>query len=272
VHRGRLWAARSLGAPSARDVSDIAQAPPAAETARERRRAVVVVIAALAGIALATRLGFWQLDRAHQKIALQTSLDARAREPVLDAAALARTVDAAEAQHQRRVVVRGHWLADRTVYLDNRQMDGRVGFFVVTPLVLEPGPGAILVQRGWAPRSFTERDALPRVSTPTGTVTVEGTLAGSPSRLFDFAGAASGPIRQNLDIGPFARETGVALLPLSVVQRDTPDAAADGLLRHWPAPATDVQKHYGYAVQWFAIAAAIAFLYVWHRFIRPGKP
>ena len=33
-----------------------------------------------------------------------------------------------------------------------------------------------------------------------------------------------------------------------------------------------VQKHYGYAAQWFAIAAGIAILYVWHRFIRPGKP
>ena len=34
----------------------------------------------------------------------------------------------------------------------------------------------------------------------------------------------------------------------------------------------DVQKHYGYAFQWFALAAGIAFLYVWHRFIRPAKP
>jgi surfeit locus 1 family protein len=270
VHHERLWSARSLRAYSAPAVSAAAQ-PSGGNAGHERRRAVVVALAALAGIALATRLGFWQLDRAQQKVALQTSLDERMREPVLEQAQLARTHGAAEAQHQRRVVLRGRWVADRTVYLDNRQMQGRVGFFVVTPLALEPGPGAILVERGWAPRSFTERDALPRVTTPSGTVTVEGTLAGSPSRLFDFAGAASGPIRQNLDIGSFGRETGLALLPLSVVQRDTPDATVDGLLRHWAAPATDVQKNYGYAVQWFAIAAAIAFLYVWHRFIRPGK-
>ena len=59
---------------------------------------------------------------------------------------------------------------------------------------------------------------------------------------------------------------------MSVLQQDSPGLAADGLLRHWPAPAADVQKHYGYAFQWFAIAAGIVFLYVWHRFIRPGKP
>jgi surfeit locus 1 family protein len=56
-----------------------------------------------------------------------------------------------------------------------------------------------------------------------------------------------------------------------VLQQDQAGTAPDGLVRHWPAPAIDVQKHYGYAVQWFAIAAGIAFLYVWHRFIRPGR-
>ena len=223
-------------------------------------------------IVLATRLGFWQLDRAHQKIALQAGIEARSHESALDVAALARTPAAAATQQHRPVIVRGRWLAERTVFLDNRQMDGKVGFYVVTPLALDPGPGALLVERGWAPRSFSERTALPPVQTPAGLVTVEGIVASSPARLFEFAGAASGPIRQNLDIASFARETGLDLLPISVVQHESRSATADGLVRHWPAPAADVQKHYGYAVQWFAIAAGIAILYVWHRFIRPGKP
>jgi surfeit locus 1 family protein len=237
-----------------------------------RWRAVGVVLATVAAVALTTWLGFWQLDRAQQKLALQASLDARGREPALDGASLARTPQAAEAQRHRAVLLQGRWLGEHTVFLDNRQMDGKVGFYVVTPLAIVPGPAAVLVQRGWAPRSFTARDALPRVDTPAGLVTVEGIVASAPSRLFEFDGAASGAIRQNLEIASFARETGLALLPLSVVQRQSPGTAADGLVRQWPQPATDVQKHHGYALQWFALAAGIAFLYVWHRFIRPGKP
>jgi surfeit locus 1 family protein len=244
----------------------------AARPRRDRVRAVVMLLATLAGVALAARLGVWQPGRADQKIALQTSLEARSREPALDAATLARSPLAAEAQHYRRVSLRGRWLADRTVFLDNRQMEGKVGFFVVTPLALATGSDVVLVERGWAQRHFDARAALPDVATPDGPVVVDGIVAPPPSRLFEFAAAASGPIRQNLDIASFARETGLDLLPLSVLQRDAPGSAADGLLRHWPAPATDVQKHYGYAFQWFAIAAGIAFLYVWHRFIRPGKP
>jgi surfeit locus 1 family protein len=237
----------------------------------QRWRGALVLLAALAGIALASRLGLWQLDRAAQKNALQASLAARATEPPLDGAALARTATAAEAQHFRRVVVQGRWLGERTVFLDNRQMDGKVGFFVVTPLALLGSGDAVLVQRGWVGRDFTDRTALPALATPAGGVTVEGLVALAPSRLFEFAESASGAIRQNLDIASFGRESGLVLLPLSVLQLEPAGAAPDGLLRHWPAPATDVQKHYGYAAQWFAIAAAIAFLYVWHRFIRPRR-
>jgi surfeit locus 1 family protein len=245
---------------------------PARQPARSSSlRSLVVLLAALAGMAIAARLGLWQLDRAAQKIALQTALVARAQLPVLDAPSLARSAAAAEAQHFRRVSLRGHWLAERTVFLDNRQMDDKVGFFIVTPLAIEGSAQAVLVERGWAARNFGDRSVLPPVATPSGPVVVEGLIAPSPSRLFQFSDAASGPIRQNLDIASFARESGLDLLPLSVQQRDAAGAAPDGLARHWPPPAIDVQKHYGYAFQWFAIAAAIAFLYVWHRFIRPRK-
>ena len=230
----------------------------------------MILVAALAAIALTARLGYWQLDRASQKTTLQAALDARSLLPPLDDRSLARTPADADAQHFRRVVLHGRWLADRTVFLDNRQMDGRVGFFVVTPLALE-GAGAVLIERGWVARDFADRTVLPQIATPTTPVTVEGALAPSPSRLFEFEGAASGPIRQNLDIASFGRESGLDLLPLSVLQHDAVGAAPDGLARHWPPPATDVQKHYGYAAQWFAMAVGIAFLYVWHRFIRPGK-
>ena len=246
--------------------------PANARSRRLRARAVLPLLATLAGIALAARLGVWQLDRAEQKIALQASLEARSRELALDGPSLARSPLAAEAQHHRPVSLRGRWLAERTVFLENRQMDGKVGFFVVTPLALIPGSGVVLVQRGWAARHFTSRTELPALTTPEGIVAVDGIVAPAPSRLFEFADAASGPIRQNLDIASFARDTGLDLLPLSVLQLDVPGSTADGLLRHWPAPAADVQKHYGYAFQWFALAAGIAFLYVWHRFIRPAQP
>ena len=229
------------------------------------------MLAALASVALALRLGVWQLDRAAQKIALQASLEARADEPALAGPTLARHVDEVPAQTFRRVHLAGRWAAERTVFLDNRQMDGKVGFFVVTPLRLDDSDKAVLVQRGWVPRHFDRRAALPTLATASGRVEVEGSVALAPSRMFEFSAAASGPIRQNIVAVSFARETGLDLLPLAVIESANGSNSHDGLERHWPPPATDVQKHYGYAFQWFAIGAAIAFLYAWFRILRPRR-
>jgi surfeit locus 1 family protein len=115
---------------------------------------------------------------------------------------------------------------------------------------------------------------VPAVPTPAGPVEVLAHVAPPPGRLFDFAGeAAPGPIRQNLDIDVFGTELGMPLRPLSLVQLDgSPAAAGDGLRRDWPAPAVDLQKHLGYAFQWFALCALMAGLYVWFQLVRPRFP
>jgi surfeit locus 1 family protein len=167
------------------------------------------------------------------------------------------------------VKLRGRWVPGRSVFLENRQMQGRVGFYLITPLQLDGRPDAVLVQRGWAPRDQLDRTALPSVPTPAGLVEVQGHIAPPPARLYEFSTAASGVIRQNLDLASFTTETGLRLAPVSVQQDDSASDAADGLMRQWPRPAVDVQKHYGYAFQWFALCALMAGLYVWFQLVRP---
>lgn len=227
------------------------------------RQGWLLLSAVLLGAALTARLGFWQLDRAAQKIALQAATEAEAQRPALGNAELA-----GEHQVHRRVVLRGHWAPERSIWLDNRTMDGRAGFYVVTPLRLAGRSESILVQRGWAPRDPADRMHLPGVLTAAGEVEVQGQLAATPSRLFDLGPGSAGAIRQNLDAAAFAAESGLALLPLTVVQTG-PLGVEDGLLRHWPAPDLGLQKHYGYAFQWFALCALIVGLYVWFQLLRP---
>ena len=107
------------------------------------------------------------------------------------------------------------------------------------------------MQRGWVPRNFADRTRLPEVATPAGRVTVEGRIAPPPSKLYEFKGADAGPIRQNLDLAAFRLETGLPLLEeVSLLQTGAP---SEGLLREWAAPNLGVDKHYGYAFQWFGL-------------------
>jgi surfeit locus 1 family protein len=112
---------------------------------------------------------------------------------------------------------------------------------------------------------------LAAVDTPAGLVRIEGRIAPGPPRLYEFDSAASGVIRQNVDVADFARETGLALRPLVVMQIGGAAAPADGLLRQWAPAALDVSKHHGYALQWFALSALITGLYVWFQLIRPRR-
>jgi surfeit locus 1 family protein len=235
-----------------------------------RRRAVVVLVATLIGMAVTARLGVWQLSRASQKEALQSSLDTRGRLPPLRRETLPQSESQVLAELHRPTVLRGEWQQGATVFLDNRQMNGRPGFFVLTPLLLAPGD-AVLVQRGWVPRDVQDRSRVPLVPTPAGPVEVRGWLAPAPGRLYDFAPGvpASGPIRQNLVLADHSREIGVTLRPWTVLQSDEGAPKGDGLLRQWPRPAADVHKHYGYAFQWFGLCALMAGLYVWFQLLRP---
>jgi len=239
-----------------------------------RARFWVLTLAAVLGVAATLSLGRWQLSRAAQKEALQAEIDAQNRLPAIDLTRLPKASDLIGLEH-RQAAVRGRWLAQRTVFLDNRQMHGQQGFFVVTPLQL-PGSGAVLlVQRGWVPRNFVDRTALPPIDSPAGEVEVRGRIAPPPGKLYEFQGAQAGPIRQNLDLAAFAAETGLPLLPVSLLQTGT-DVGGGGLLRDWPAANTGVEKHYGYAFQWFGLATLITILYVWFQIVRryllPRRP
>lgn len=233
----------------------------------QRLRFWLVTLAAILMAVLTLSLGQWQLRRAAQKETLQAVVERQKLVPALDNRALSATKNIADVMH-RQALLQGVWQDAHTVYLDNRPMSGKSGFWVVTPLALEGGPRWVLVQRGWVPRDFNDRSRLPAVLTPQGLVTVSGRMAPPPSKLYEFDGVQTGRIRQNLDIAAFSAEVGQPLLLASLLQTD---AASEGLLRDWVAPATGIDKHHGYAFQWFALSALITSLYVWFQLILPRR-
>jgi len=227
----------------------------------------IVTLATLVTMAITAALGVWQLGRAAQKQALQDQIEERSVWPAWTERDILTASDP-NAGLYRSVKLSGRWVPGADVFLDNRQMDGRVGFFLVTPLRLAGSDRVILVQRGWVPRDFTDRSRVPQVPASEGTVQIEGRLAPAPGKLFELGEAGAGPIRQNIDIATLAQETGLALMNVSVLQTgDVPD----GLQRNWPRINAGVHKHHGYAFQWFGLCALAGLLYVWFQFISPRR-
>jgi cytochrome oxidase assembly protein ShyY1 len=223
-------------------------------------------LAVLLVVAVTLRLGFWQRDRAHQKEVLQAQIDRF--EHATPIAVGERVLPLAEIEF-RRVVARGRFMPELTVYLDNRPHNDQPGFYVVTPLKLDGG-GYMLVNRGWVPRNAAERSAIAPHRTPDGDVTIEGIARADASRAFELGQGGSAPhqkIRQNLDVAAYAGETGLPLQPF-VLQQTSDDG--DQLVRDWPAPTTGVERNYGYMLQWWgmALAALVFGLYAARRAAR----
>ena len=228
----------------------------------------LLALGTVASIAATLALGFWQWSRAQQKLALHAAIEQRQQLPAVGAADLLASGAASAALLHRPVVMRGQWLPEHSVYLDNRQMNGKPGFYVMTPLRLEGVPAVVVVQRGWVPRNFTQREQLPDVQTPPGTIELRGRVAPPPAKLYAFDAGERGRIRQNLDLPAFRAETGLPLLAMSVQQTGV---ASEGLRREWPEAASGAEKNYGYAFQWWALSGLIAILYVWFQFIAPRR-
>jgi surfeit locus 1 family protein len=232
-----------------------------------RRRFWLISLATAFTMGVTAAMGVWQLSRAAQKLALQAQIDSRVNLPAWSNAELLAQADLSGG-HYRTVVLSGRWLAQHSVYLDNRPMAGRSGFILVTPLQLSGSSRALLVQRGWVPRDFNDRSKLPEIETPPGEIRLQGRLAPPPSQLFELGAAVQGAIRQNVAVEAFARETGLDLLDASVQQSG---GSPPGVLTDWPRAALDVSKHHGYAFQWFAMCATAALLFLWFQILVPRR-
>jgi surfeit locus 1 family protein len=226
------------------------------------RGALIPTLAALATVVLTVSLGQWQLRRGAEKEALASrQAAAMAAAPRAVGAALQ---DASEVDGQR-VTLAGEFVDGATVFLDNRTRQGVAGFHVLTPIRIETGSERrhVLVLRGWVERDLRDRSRLPPIRTPTGPVAIEGIAqAVLPQPMVLGDDPEPGPAErlwQRYTPRRYAEWSGLAMQPFVVRQIGGPE---DGLARDWAAPGDGVDRHRGYAFQWFALATLAAGLWI----------
>jgi len=220
-------------------------------------------------VAVTVKLGFWQRDRAHQKEALQAQITQFENAPAQNVGAAPIALKDIEFHRVRAV---GQFMPQQVVYLDNRPYNDQPGFYVVMPFKLRDG-GYVLVNRGWLPRNVNDRTTIAPYDTPKGEIEITGIARADATRAYELGeggSAAHQAIRQNLDVASYAAETGLALQPF-VIQQISDDG--DKLVRDWPAPASGVERNYGYMAQWWgmAVAAVVFGLYAARRSAKHAK-
>jgi cytochrome oxidase assembly protein ShyY1 len=217
---------------------------------------IATLIVAAAGIAL----GQWQIRRAVEKETTARHFLAREAMPPVTLSGDRRATKETE---YRRVIVRGEFVPNWTVYLDNRPHDGEAGFYVLTPLKIADANLYVLVVRGWMRRDPNDRTRLPSLSVPDGIVEIQGIARRNAGNLLQLGSPE--PVRphailQNLDVQSFAQQTRLPMEPFLIEQSNESN---DGLVRDWPKPSSGAERNRGYAFQWYALAAtALVFFFV----------
>jgi cytochrome oxidase assembly protein ShyY1 len=201
-------------------------------------------------------LGRWQLDRYHQRAAVNHRIDAAATaRPVPIGEVVRPGQKPAKSAEYTRVSAAGRYDPAHEILVRARTVEGRVGFEVLTPLVLADG-SAVLVDRGWAPprpggRALTE-PTVP--AAPAGDVTVAGVLR-MPERAAGTVDRTGGRV----EIRRIAPRQLAAVLPYPLANAYV-TVDQDGLV---PVVAEheNAWQNAGYVVQWWAFAALALFGY-----------
>ncbi|MCC6592551.1 MAG: SURF1 family protein [Xanthomonadales bacterium] len=233
------------------------------------KRLMLWLLPSLLAAAGLAQLGRWQLQRAADKQTLLTGIEEAHASGLVEFA----TLDPRASLRFRAVRVRGEFIADRQVLLDNQMRAGQPGVRVYVPLRLSGTRLALLVDRGWLARP--DRSApLPQLNLPAGEVLLNGLLLDPPGGGILLGAAANDWPRllTRIDLSALEPEIGLPLLDCVLEDLHTPRGES---IRAGMLPP---ERHRGYALQWFGLSLTVLILYgvlamrSWRAANRPSPP
>lgn len=224
------------------------------------------LVVGAAFVALFITLGAWQISRGLEKRAGEAAFSSET--------GFSAWQDGMETRPFQRLKATGRFDAERQLLLENIIVDSRNGYYVITPLATAAAEPLLLVNRGWIRKSADGPPGPAALELPPGRITVRGRAGRLPRSGFKM-GEAFGPGSSwpRTAVYPDYAEVGAALgRPVQpfVLLMDSEDP--NGFHRQWAPSGFGPGKHFGYALQWFAMAAVLLGLLVWnHRKKRFGK-
>lgn len=163
-------------------------------------------------------------------------------------------------QQYQAIQVSGYYLP-QTLLWDNQYYQHQSGYHVINALQLA-NDKVVLVDRGWV--AAGDRSQLPGIDIPTGLIQLSGT-SDYPQTNHWLLGAAidrkSGDmvVIESLDMQVIRQILHKSVYPFIIRLKQNAD---HGYVRHWVITTMSPARHYGYALQWFAMACAVLVIYI----------
>lgn len=215
-------------------------------------------------MALLISLGFWQLGRSEQKQQILTKQNQSASSKRQNITTLI-GLDSDSIRY-RKTSLQGVYDTEHQFLIDNQIINGKPGYFVLTPFKIKAYEQAVLVNRGWVPLN-KDRRILPDLAIKQINTVIKGRINAFPVVGIKLAGAeipALGwpSVVQVVDINILGEKLAYSLLPYQI---ELAPEMQDGYLRLWKENTLmPPEKHIAYAVQWFGLAVTLTLLFLWY--------
>ncbi|MAT41786.1 MAG: hypothetical protein CL609_05550 [Anaerolineaceae bacterium] len=134
---------------------------------------ILTTILVLIGVGVMVRLGIWQLDRLKWRQSFNEHYLAQINAPAVDLNIDVQDSNLVDMEY-REILVNGVYDFKNEVYLQNQVYDGLPGYHVLTPLIINNGESAVIVNRGWIPLDFSESEI--KEFQPQGNVSISGVI------------------------------------------------------------------------------------------------
>ena len=207
-------------------------------------------------------LGFWQLDRADEKVDLIARMEERRVLPPITLLQVQQL--RVEELADRQLAMSATFTDGQYVLLDNRLRSGRFGYEVVA--FAEAEGFMVPLNLGWI-KGDASRQTLPEVSLPVGTHALTGRLY-QPSSAAFMLGANPFPailpgVVQQLSFADWARDLEAEFAqPFFGFEVRVGEFEPAAFVADWATVNQTPAKHQGYAVQWFTMAAALGLAFI----------
>ena len=208
-----------------------------------------------ATFAFLVSLGFWQLDRADEKRGIEASIkqaNTGSVELIMEEGDLLN-------KEYYEVRLQGKYLSDKQFIYDNQIVNQVSGYYVLTPYALDGQSKAILINRGFIPWNG-RRDKLADIFIEQDAREVKVQIS-KPIKRMELKPTDSGigfPVLiQSIDLEEMGE---IASVDFSKVIGLLDASSMEGFVRKWEPYTGSIEKHIGYAIQWFLMALVLAII------------
>ena len=218
-------------------------------------RFLVPSILILATMAFLVSLGFWQLDRADQKRTIEASIQ-KANTGVVEL-----IVNQNELLNKEYYEVRlqGSYVSDKQFIYDNQIVDQASGYYVLTPFVLTGQSNAIMINRGFIPWNG-RRDQLADIAVDYAPREIKIQVSKPIKRIELKTSDISNQfpvLIQAIDFDVIEEISSTSFVDVIGLLDPSSD---DGFVRKWEPYTGSIEKHIGYAIQWFLMALVLGII------------